>query len=294
MLPDFSVPSSIVSVLSNLLIKNEGIIHDAYSSLLKNAGLQQHISFKSDSDELKDPFKKILESYLIPPTTKAIDLPVLLSTQARKPTIVVCAMDSLPPEPESEHWQRCGVRPDEGVQLWIPFSLCEPWSRPKGSMSSNLNFFKPLFEEFNVYVTDIYKLFFRTIVNGNYIKSNQLPAYQNLASKEGANIHKLILSEEIDVVKPSAIVTLGSASTSKLFDLSAGIKEYSLTPQANFIPSYKTPFDIPHFPLPHISNAANGAKTKFMKQFSICRLNGQSPNSAIASHLIQSIQNILK
>lgn len=291
MLPKFSVPNSIVHILNKFLLNNEADIRNAYSCLLSNAGNQKHFAFRGESSQLKDPFSKLLDSFSITPTTKAIDLPVLLKSSDSKPTIVVCAMDSLPPEPESDYWLKNALRPDEGVQLWIPFSLCEPWNSPKGSMASNLNFFKPLIEAYNVYVTDIFKLFFRISSNGKYLKSNQIPAYQNLISGGGVNIHKLILKEEISVLKPAAIVTLGSAATNKLFDLSVLKPECLHNSFKNSIPAYSTPFDIPHFPIPHISNAANGAKTKFINQFNLARIAGQSPNTVIAKYLIQSINN---
>lgn len=292
MLPEFSVPEAVVHILNKYLLNNETDILNAYSRLLTNAGTQQHFAFRGDSSQLMDPFNRLLASFPNPPTTKAMDLPVLLKSSDSKPTIVVCAMDSLPPEPESDYWLKNALRPDEGVQLWIPFSLCEPWNSPKGSMASNLNFFKPLIEAYNIYVTDIYKLFFRISSNGKYLKSNQIPAYQNLISADGINIHKQILKEEISGLKPAAIVTLGSAATNKLFDLSSLKPAYLNNSFKNSFPAYRTPFDIPHFPIPHISNAANGAKSKFINQFNLARIAGQSPNTAIANHLIQSINNL--
>lgn len=291
MLPEFIIPNSIVQILNQYLLDDQVGINEAYSSLLINAGAQQHFSYRFDIVKLRDPFHKLLNSYSIPPTTNAIDLPVMLGSSNNKPTIIVCAMDSLPPEPNSHHWAKNGISPNDGIQLWIPFSLCEPWNSPKGSMTSNLNFFKPLIESFNVYVTDIYKLFFRIFSNGIYLRSNQIQDYQNLVWGENGSIHKQILKNEIEVLKPAAIVTLGSAATHKLFDLSEAKKGISSKSTSNLIPAFQTPFGIPHYPMPHISNAANGAKALFIKQLKILRKNGESPNTVIANHLIHSINN---
>ena len=103
----------------------------------------------------------------------AIDLPIYLSNESSKVNVMICAMDPL-----SYHSN------DNKIGIWNPFSILRNPEKHKGSDTSNSAFFKPLKNYFNLYITDIYKLYF--MYEGKK-KSNKISDYTILKA------HKAIL-----------------------------------------------------------------------------------------------------
>ena len=71
--------------------------------------------------------------------------------------------------------------------------------------------FNGLKADFNIYLTDLYKLFFHykyklMNVKEQSVKSHQLPTYTH------NNIHYKILKQEIEIIKPDLIVTFGNVA----------------------------------------------------------------------------------
>lgn len=88
--------------------------------------------------------------------TIAIDLPILLKLDDtnHKDTIIVVAMDPLSPiEQNKENADNIG--------FWTPFSLIDNIKTGEKSFKSNYLFFAELLKKYNIYVTDVYKLFYR-------------------------------------------------------------------------------------------------------------------------------------
>lgn len=246
----------LISILEDGLFYPGIGIEKAYKQLDEYRDRQRmEVDFVISKFELNSPFRSqvTLDS---PTTTHAIDLPIYLRNDFAELRLMVLAMDSLPPEPESIHWQKREINLQTEICFWAPFSLIDDWNHPVGSMKSNLSFFKPLVSQFSVYVTDIYKLFYRKIEAHGFVLSNQIRSYTHLEDK----VHFEILKREIDLVKPTAIIVLGKAALEALSTI--------LLPNKGLIfPEYQiTNFPCRVLALPHISGAANGAKSKFVKR----------------------------
>jgi len=203
----------------------------------------------------------------------ATDLPVFLKSYKGKdaPVLMVCAMDSLPPEPVKnaqgdyllQVHQNKNFNLRQEVGFWAPFSLIE------NNTDTNALFFNEMLQSYSLYVTDIYKLFFYIDKNltdksgkAVYARSNSLSSYRSLPC------HASILSQEIGWVEPSCILTLGNNAGNALLGLYG--KKLSKWTSANegggvqvnrTGPVNHSGMTVPVISVPHISGAANGAKS---------------------------------
>lgn len=175
----------------------------------------------------------------------AIDLPVYLAKESSRVNIMICAMDPL-----SEHIN------NDKIGLWNPFSILRNPEKHKGSDASNHAFFTPLKNDFNLYITDIYKLYF--MYEGK--KSNKIADYTKLSA------HKIILEQEIKIIKPKFILTLGKPSKAALLNIFC-------SDLASLIPTLIEGVEVyevknPAFKiicLPHISGLASSSKNKLLE-----------------------------
>jgi uracil-DNA glycosylase len=239
----------------------------------------------SKIDHLQEPYKSLLNSYGEALTTVAIDFPVFFkSSSSTAKTIMVCAMDSLPPEPDNIHWIRKNINLNKEISMWAPFSLIDDWNNPVGSMRTNIPFFKTLLSEYNLYITDIYKIFYRLKQGRGLIKSNQIPAYTSLLNKKKEHIHGSILAEEISIVQPDCIITLGNASRDALLQVNRLKNGQSQQSERwkDECQHYLWGKQIKIIASPHISGAANGTKSTVLKNPKYDHLTGEYQNEKLA------------
>ncbi len=176
--------------------------------------------------------------------TIGIDFPIKLSKGKDRPVLMICAMDPLRAENQSK-------LPEENVTDWVPFSVIKnPAKENKYSEKENLKFFYSLLNDFDLYLTDIYKVFYR---EGNKI-SNKIKAYTDLT------IHREILESEINVVNPTAILTLGNGARDAICQL------YKIYPPTWNNEIFKTNLEngCSLVMIPRISGAANGSKAPIL------------------------------
>ena len=242
-------------------------------------------------ETLQEPFQSFVYANSSR-TTLAIDLPVLVTRNSNRPIVMICAMDALPPLPESNFWEGKLVNHSYDVGLGVPFSLVDDWTVPKGSLFSNLAFFKELLHHFDLYITDIYKLFFRLSTGNGYINSNAIHDYTQLQNLAGVNIHASILEAEIDSVQTKLIITLGSASRGALALLMKQNHNTALQLQAwnENLQHYKWNSKIPWIASPHISNAANGTKKLLLQNSNYNHIQGQYANERLARIIVHEIK----
>ena len=240
---------------------------------------------------LQEPFRSFVLSHSTR-TTLAVDLPVLISKNTNRPIVMICAMDALPPIPESNFWDGKIVNHSFDVGLGVPFSLVDDWTIPRGSLFSNLAFFKEMLQHFDVYITDIYKLFFRLSSGNRYKNSNSINDYTQLRNIAGENIHASILEAEIDLIQPKLIITLGSASRSALANLSQQSHQTTMQLKAwnENLQQYSLNNQIPWIASPHISNAANGTKKLLLQNSKYSHINGHYANERLARIIIHGIK----
>jgi len=241
--------------------------------------------------DLQEPFHSLLANYSSVITTVAIDFPVFFKSFSNtKKTVMVCAMDSLPPVPTSPFWKDKKVDFKENIGFWAPFSLIDNWQNPTGSMKTNLPFFSALLQEYNLYVTDIYKVFFRLETQNGYTTSNALPSYTGLCDADGVNIHGKIVAKEVEIVNPVAIITLGNAARNTLLNLNT-IPQYPVGWQDD-VQSYMWGESTKIIASPHISGAANGAKSAILKNAMYSKLEGDYQNERLAKICIQKLRSL--
>ena len=176
--------------------------------------------------------------------TIGVDFPVLLSKGENRPTMMVCAMDPLRHDSKAK-------QPSNEMGCWVPFSIINnPSKQTKHSEKENLSFFHSLLDTYDLYVTDIFKLFYRT----ENKTSNTINDFKKLP------VHRNILDAEIKIIKPSAILTLGNNAR----DAICAIMSITKPNWTKEVYKTKSKHGIDLIMVPHISGAANGAKAPIL------------------------------
>ena len=244
-----SIPAEIRELLKTKLINPSGgidVIYQAfgtyfmeqYNLIQKN---QNQVDYQLSKFDLAADFSFLKDLSV---RTIGIDFPIKLSKGKNRPVLMICAMDPLRAENQLK-------LPEENVTDWVPFSVIKnPSKENKYSEKENLQFFYSLLKDFDLYLTDVYKVFYR---EGNKI-SNKIKAYTDLI------IHREILESEINVVNPAAILTLGNGARDAICQL------YKIHPPTWNNEIFKTAIENNRtlVMVPHISGAANGSKAPIL------------------------------
>jgi len=285
---EFKITNEIISLLESYLVKPSCGLKNIYKNLIEYFERAQGYEKMPTDAQIKELQKILLANKLNTNDLKneftylhyedirtlAIDFPFSLEF-GKRDTIMICAMDSLPPNNFQNDLDK------KNIQAWVPFSLIDNWNYQKGSAKANSKFFKILFEKYNLYVTDIYKVFFREGPNGTDKRSNQNSKYTN----DLIHVHKKILRKEITLIKPKVIITLGNRSRDAI------LKFTNQTAQkwGDDIQSYNWIDDKTKIiSIPHISGSANGAKSKIIKSLRYSHING-SQNEKLAKVIIENL-----
>jgi hypothetical protein len=192
-----SIPEEIKETLKEQLIQPKvGVdaIYTWFSSYYKNQfeDYEPLVDLKLYKDELSEQFKEIKQKNI---RTIGIDFPIRLSKGKNRPVLMICAMDPLREDSDE-------VSNIEEIGFWVPFSIINSIDSKHNKFSdrSNLYFFHTLLDKYDIYVTDVYKVFYR---EGDKVSNGQKEFKQ-------LSVHKEILENEIKTVKPDAILTLGN------------------------------------------------------------------------------------
>ena len=267
-----SIPDDIKVLLEQHLIKpNVGIdaVYNWFFGYYKNQfnGNEKLLDFSLYKNELSDQFKEIKQKDT---RTIGIDFPILLSKGKNRPILMVCAMDPLREESDD-------ISKIDEIGYWVPFSIINnPVGQTKHSEKENLAFFHTLLDTYDLYVTDIFKLFYR---KDNRI-SNTIVDFRSLP------VHRTILDAEIQIVKPSVILTLGNNARDAMCELlnlptPHWTSEIYMTKDQNGIDVVM---------VPHISGAANGAKAPILKNPAYEGISGKN-NVKYAQIIIKSLNS---
>lgn len=267
------VPDQIKSLLKSTLISTQYDIDAIYASFYDyfNQQFFDLIPVQGDhptlnTGHLNSSFS-IVQSKNI--RTAGIDFPLLMRKESVRPVLMVCAMDPLRADG--------GQLPDNNLSYWVPFSIIKnPAKEKKYSERENLAFFHALLEHHDLYVTDVYKVFYRE----ETALSNMQSEYTSLP------IHKEILQEEINIIKPDAILTLGNKARNaicRILDLD--VPTWSDKVHSTFNKSGGRIVMVPH-----ISGSANGAKSKILKNNVYRQIQG-SGNERYANIILRAISS---
>lgn len=148
------------------------------------------------------------------------------------------------------------------VSIGTPYALHHKAMR-EGRTREYWKFIALLAQEYSVYITDIYKVFF---YEGN-LKSAR--SYNN---KEFINneYHHTILTKEIEIIDPNIIITMGTLATSIVFSgdpkLFSPISKYNVF--ENSLKYEHTNTDL--IPMVHLSGASRGGQKAFLDANKAC------------------------
>ena len=219
------------------------------------------------SDELKGAFTRLTDRGI---RKLSMDLPIVVRSKkgTDRPLLMVVAMDPL----------RDGGGDDstapQRVDCWVPFSIIENPQAAGGSYRSNMAFFETLLDHYDLYLTDVFKLFFWA----GRKKSNQLGSFREI------DAHAELLRVEVDSMKPGAVLTLGNPARDAILAM-VGEHPFPMQDiQHHIWLDGKTPV----VSIPHISGAANGAKAKVLAARNADGKGGM--NKALAKAVIAYMQ----
>jgi hypothetical protein len=243
-----SIPDEIKTLLRDYLIQpNVGIdaVYNWFYGYFTNqfTGEEFNSEIRLLKNELDDRFRGIKEKNV---RTIGIDFPILLSKGKNRPVLMICAMDPLRDD-VSDHASKINE-----ISFWVPFSIINSMEskQNKPSDRSNLSFFHTLLETHDIYVTDIFKVFFR---EGQSI-SNTQKEFKKLS------VHKDILERELKIVNPQAILTLGNDAR----DAICQIMDFKPPVWSDAIHCAISKENFNVIMVPHISGSARGAKAPIL------------------------------
>jgi len=268
-----SIPEEIKELLKSKVVNPScGIdsIYQAFDAYFKEQyGLQderlEEFDYQLYKFDLVDDFSFVKELNV---RSIGIDFPIKLSRGKNRPVLMICAMDPLRADNEQK-------LPEDKLTDWVPFSVIKnPAKENKYSEKENLQFFYALLKDYDLYLTDIYKLFYR---EGTKI-SNKINHYTGLP------IHREILETEINCIKPTAILTLGNGARDAICEL------YKIYPPTWNNEIFKTNLEngCSLVMVPHISGAANGSKAPILNNVSYHDIPGNN-NTKYANIILKEL-----
>jgi hypothetical protein len=242
-----SIPDEIKILLQDYLIQPKVGIDAVYNWFYgyytnQFSGEEFNAEICLFKNELNDRFSGIKEKNA---RTIGIDFPILLSKGKNRPVLMICAMDPLRDDSDD-------VSKINEISFWVPFSIINSMEskQNKPTDRSNLSFFHTILETHDVYVTDIFKVFYR---EGQKISNTQKEFKQ-------LSVHKDILEREIKIVNPQAILTLGNEARDAICQI-MDLKPPAWSDEIHNTTS-KENFNI--IMVPHISGSARGTKSPIL------------------------------
>jgi hypothetical protein len=295
---------NILNVLSENFIKykDDGLkkVYEQFMDYSKNPPIIEPISKNNLNSKYLEVIEKIKDglknNQFI--TTYQTDLPIYIKSRSENAkTLMICAMDPLSIEPISGPERNSPIEySTDEVNFWVPFSLI---TNDKGS---NADFFEELSLHYNLYITDIYKLFFYISTNEwdnknekyKFLKSNSRPEFKKIMR------HAEILEKEIEIIKPHCIITLGNNSRNALVKISKDktnpIKTWtkkdaegnSVTDVQKYIFKNNN-FECNIISSPHISASANGVRNPLLKNKKYTSINEEIETKKMAKIIIKNL-----
>jgi hypothetical protein len=254
-----SIPDDIKVLLQDYLIQPKVGIDEVYNWFYgyykhQFTGEEFHSEICLFKNELDDRFSGIKEKNI---KTIGVDFPILLSKGKNRPVLMICAMDPLRDDSDD-------VSKINEISFWVPFSIINSMEskQNKPTDRSNLSFFHTILETHDVYVTDIFKVFYRDGQN----KSNAKKEFKQLS------VHKDILEREIKIVNPQAILTLGNEARDAICDVFELVKPTWSENIYTTTISDGTKICM----TPHISGSANGSKAPILANPKYERISGNN------------------
>jgi ribosomal protein L24E len=232
-----------------ILLSSKEEIKAIYDILRKRYNGEE---YPTDAEKAKSYFKDhsalaLLKNFYIPERSLfiGVDLPSWFNFQLKIPRVMVVGVDPL----------RNGEKFKDAISIGSPYGIHDDHCKVLMNDSDGSIYWRlisQLAEHYSVYVTDTFKVYFKC----GRKNSSQVSCFTNPKATEWTEeIHQKIFAEEVSIVQPDLIVTLGSIPArwfSSIKDAnSQTLKELSDKKDKRL--SYNS---IPILPLVHLSGRA--------------------------------------
>lgn len=237
--------------------------------------------------ELQGSFKKINNEF-DPEVLLALNFPIFLeTTKPNAKTLMIIAKDSIPHIDDiyiTNH-KRSNLKNEIGFTT--PFGIIDDWLRPTFLEMENIGFFNLLNSEYNIYITDIIKIGFKLPKRENWTNSNFIASDCNFDIKEINEDLCKIVSKEIEIIKPDAIITIGNEARNTLLKINEKNfkKNQKVLYWKNSLQLYHWDSKLPIIASPHILSFGKNEKFKI--------LNNQKNKDLIAVHHNEKLAKII-
>jgi hypothetical protein len=181
------------------------------------------------------------------------------------------------------------------IGFTTPFGIIDDWIRPTFLERENIGFFNLLNSEYNTYITDIIKIGFKLPKRENWTNSNFIATDCNFDITEINKELCKIVSKEIEIIKPDAIVTIGNEARNTLLKINETLfkKNQKVLYWKDSLQMYQWNSNIPIIASPHISSSGADEKFKIINNpknkdlFTVCN------NEKLAKIILNEVSEIL-
>lgn len=280
------IPENIIKLIEEIIIKPTGGLNKIYA-VINDYLEKEQIEDKKHAFDLKLSVNDLRPNFNVlkekPIRTIGIDFPLLLSKDKNRKVLFICAMDPLRKETPEEKTSKI-------IEPWVPFGIIDNPNNKHIKKKQNLLFFHILLNYFDLYVTDIYKIYYRI----GKSCSNKDKDFKSLKIKnESLTIHDKILKAELNEIKPDFILTLGNSSrdtAKKIFNINVKPK-WSEKVECTTYSDEKNK-EIQIITVPHISNSANGPKKAILDNPTYKNIHGKTPIERFANIITHVIKQL--
>ena len=260
-------------LLENIFNTDIDLLKTVYNTLQNGADVDSPINVKK--------LKGIYQQFGIDSLCDGfqIDLPYWNSYEPNRKTIMIVAMDA-----KNNKQSVLDNFSIKKVVLSTPFYLHNSSGR-ETKKNQYWEVISHLTAEYNVYSTDLYKLYFRMkdSANNSSTESNKVVNYTN------SNVHHEILKAEIAIINPSIIIAFGNAARSACAN-ALGIKLENSVTKENIIKGYDLveKVDTKFLAIPHPSGLTRPNHwLSFFKTNSITEVISHHERPAVLANLIK-------
>ncbi|CAH8282873.1 uracil DNA glycosylase superfamily protein [Mariniflexile fucanivorans] len=168
----------IIPILQNIISYNKLELSNLYDAIQESKNEIDFTKRGKPADILNNDFEVFFEK-----TGLGIDLPIWFEWEKDKKKTMIIGRD-----PQRNHH-------NNELIISSPFGLANKKGR-ESIKNKYWQFTEPLLENNRIYITDVYKLFAKNITDRKLIRKDKVTHYR-------------ILKQEIDVIKPDNIITIG-------------------------------------------------------------------------------------
>jgi len=244
---------------------------------------------------LRGSFQKINAEF-DPEVLLALNFPIFLeSIKPKAKTLMIVAKDSIPHIDDIyiTNYKRDNLKNEIGFAT--PFGVIDDWQKPTFSDIENILFFNMLVSEYNVYLTDINKIAIKLPKRANWTSSNFIASDCHFDIKEINNDFCKIVSKEIEIIKPDAIITIGNEARYTLLELNENVfqENQKILYWKDSLQLYNWNKKLPIIASPHISSIADEEKSKILKSITNKDLVAVYQNEILAKIILNEVSEVL-